>query len=399
MNYRRIGFGVVVALMGACVDGTIGGVGDADAATDGGAGAVDEALGISAGSLFTCVRRASGAVACWGWNERGYVGDGTTVDRHAPVGLIGLSGVADISSGASHSCARRSSGAVVCWGDNSAGQLGDGTTIERHAPVGVNGLSDAVEVAAGGGHTCARRASGGVVCWGSNSRGQLGNGEGGDIRASSTAPVPVAGLTDALEISAGGDSTCARRTSGAVVCWGDNLTGQIGDRNATLTQRLTPVAVQGLTDAIEIAVGGTHSCARRLSGAVVCWGSNLYGEIGDGSSVVRVRYAPVAVTGISDAVEISMAVTHSCARRTSGQVVCWGRLNPNVIGDAGAGAHSIVPEAVAGLTDAVEITAGGSHNCARRTSNAVVCWGLNDVGQLGDGSTMFRPAPVAVTGL
>ena len=317
------------------------------------ASSCDGVVEISAGGKHTCARRASGAVDCWGQNDWGQVGDGTTTSRSAPVAVVGLAGAAEISAGWEHTCARRVSGAVDCWGW-SFGLLGA-------PPVAVAGLADAVDLSAGGQQTCAVRASGSVACWGVNNNGELGDG----TTTTSSAPVTVVGLADAVEVSAALQHTCARRASGAVVCWGLNDRGQLGD--GTTTDSFTPVAVAGLADAVEISSGWEDTCARRASGTVVCWGFH-YGST-----------TPVAVSGVDDAVQISLGGP-LCARRASGAVVC--------------GYTTL--RAAGGVFDAVEIAAGAGHVCARRATGVVVCWGRNNWGQLGDGTTVDRSDPVAV---
>jgi alpha-tubulin suppressor-like RCC1 family protein len=162
--------------------------------------------------------------------------------------------------------------------------------MRRTSPTAVVDLTDATTITAGDYHTCARRASGTVVCWGLNSYGQLGTGTAG---GASFTPTGIAGLTDAVELAAGALHTCARRATGAVVCWGRNNYGQLGD--GTTTNRTTPVTVAGLSDAVEIAAGYSATCARRASGAVVCWGINDSGQIGDGTNTAR--SIPVMVPG------------------------------------------------------------------------------------------------------
>ncbi len=374
-------------------------------------GGCDGAVEVSAGFSHTCVRRTSGTATCWGSNSVGELGDGTTTHSTCclgsdcadcslvPVAVSSLTDAVEISVGVVYSCARRASGAVVCWGGNSIGQLGDGTTTDRYTPVAVSGLTDAVEISANWGHTCARRASGAVVCWGRNDLGQIGDG----TTTNRLTPVAVSGLTDAVEISIGGLHSCARRASGAVVCWGYNQHGQLGD--GTLTDHMTPTAVSGLTDAVEISASIGNTCARRASGAVVCWGENYFGQLGDGTTTQSLT--PVAVASLSDIIEISSDDVHTCARRASGAVVCWGLNTYGQLGD-GTTTHStcclgpdcadcsLVPVAVSSLTDAVEISVGSSYTCAQHASGAVVCWGLNVNGQLGDGTTTNHSTPVTV---
>ena len=191
-----------------------------------------------------------------------------------------------LAAGWFYGCARRTGGTVACWGTNDAGQLGDGTKTGRATPGPVSGLSDAVQVAAGFDHTCALRAPGSVTCWGKNDRGQLGNGD----KVDSSTPVPVSGLDDAIEIDVDQVNSCALRASGKVVCWGDNFYGQLGNGKASVDppgvteDSAVPVEVVGLADAVEVTVNFQGACARRAAGAVVCWGHNQYGKLGDGSS-------------------------------------------------------------------------------------------------------------------
>ena len=228
----------------------------------------------------------------------------------------------------------------MCWGQNAYGQLGDGTDVfSRSPPAAVVGLTDAVQITAGYNHTCARRASGSVVCWGSTGAG-LGDG----TTLGRNLPVAVLALSDAVEVSAGGTHTCARQSSGTVVCWGRNIYGEIGD--GSRTNRSTPTLVEGLTDATDIAAGYVHNCARRSSGAVVCWGHNGDGQIGDGS-LDTLALTAVAVVGLVDAVEVGAGRGHSCAARSGGDIVCWGS---GYYGQLGVGlSGSLVPVTVLGF--------------------------------------------------
>lgn len=361
----------------------------------------DDLVDIGGGWLsHACAVRASGAMTCWGANAAGQLGDGTTTTSYRPVAVVGVTGAVEASTGGTFSCARLSSGGVRCWGANAVGQLGNGTTSSGATPpVDVLGLTDAVQVVSGNEHTCARRASNQVVCWGQGNFAQMGDG-GTSARSS---PVNVSGLSDAIDADAGHHHSCAIRAGGQVVCWGGNDGWQLGNASCTTVScgGNRPVEVTGLTDAIDVTAGQWHSCAIRAGGQVVCWGRNEVGQLGDGVSdhgaTIGLGYdatrTPVNVLGLTDAVEIAAGSQHTCARRASGQVVCWGAGGFGQLGD-GTSTDRPTPVNVSGLGDAVELDVGQRSGCARRTSGQAVCWGPGIA--TGTGSSSARPSPADV---
>lgn len=354
----------------------------------------------------------SGGALCWGNNDYGQLGDGTTAAHLIPVFVKGLAnGVSAIDVYGSHACALTSSGGVKCWGFNDVGQLGDGTTTNSSSPVDVVGLSSGVSaISVGERYTCALTSSGGVKCWGMNGYGALGDGTYTDRHT----PVDVAGLSSGvIAISAGPAHTCALTTGGGVKCWGANHFGQLGD--GTTSNSNTPINVVGLSSGVNaIAVGGTlaifdvgYTCALLSSGAVKCWGINSHGELGDGTYTTRPT--PDFVAGISTASAISSGGGHTCVLTPAGgqfipAVMCWGE---NVFGELGDGTTtaSNIPVGVYGLFDGgvysgiSAISTGMNHTCARLPSGLIKCWGMNSQGQLGDGATTDRYTPVNVLGM
>lgn len=303
-----------------------------------------------------------------------------------------LSTASSISTGGTHTCAVTASGGARCWGSNSFGKLGVGPAGDQTTPVPVSGLSSGVAaIAAGTNHTCALTESGAVLCWGANGFGELGDGTTIDRNV----PVAVSGLSGGVKaIAAGGYHSCAVLTTGAVRCWGRNVYGAIGD--GTTTDRHGPVAVAGLADIQAVTTGLFHSCAMTDTGAASCWGSNSRGQIGDGTTTDR--YRPVPVSGLSSGVaDIVAGRGHTCAVTGTGAARCWGYNNMGQIGD-GTTTERHAPVLVSGLTSGVTAVTGGDyHSCAVIGNGDARCWGYNGVGNLGDGTIVNRETPVAVS--
>jgi len=315
-----------------------------------------------------------------------------------------------LAFGLRHGCLLDGDGGVACWGDALDGQLGIAASAVperrlgrpvRDTPLALTGAPSLASIAAGWLHTCGLSASGAVHCWGDGARGQLGRSEPGP------AVRPVEGLPEggASSLAAGGLHNCVA-TEGRVLCWGEGSLGQLG--HGAEDDSGAPVEVTDLTGAATaIAAGAYHSCALIDDGSVSCWGDNRFGQLGDGTT--RRRSNAVAVRGLAGrARAIAAGGVFTCALLEDGRVQCWGSDEMGELGDGDASGASaphaaLEPAAAVALPgSATRVVAGDLHACAeveREDGAQLYCWGVNDSGQLGDGTAALRRAPVRFLGL
>jgi alpha-tubulin suppressor-like RCC1 family protein len=250
-------------------------------------------------------------------------------------------------------------------------------------------LRGVAEVSSGPDHACALLVDGAVVCWGNNYSGQLGDGTTRDRHA----PVKVEGVSGAIAVSANGDSSCALLADGSVVCWGVDYveTGLPGGPG------LPPHQIHGLVEVSSISVGDNyHTCAAHTEGGVSCWGNNRFGQLGDGTEVDSVT--PVSVLELANAAGVAANSFTTCAVLRDGGVSCWGSGLDGVVGDS-VGIFSS-PTPVAEIADATQVALGDFHGCALDQTGTVSCWGRNTELELGNAAAETESrTPVAVEGL
>jgi alpha-tubulin suppressor-like RCC1 family protein len=299
-----------------------------------------------------------------------------------------------LSAGTKDTCALMSSGGVDCWGENYFGEVYPESSEKKiTTPVAVKGVTNAIEVAAGGSHVCALLSGGSIECWGDNQRGELGIG----YTSRSSTPVRVIGITNAIAITAGDADTCALLSGGTIDCWGENVYGELG--NGTTTNSSTPVPVKGITNAIAVTAGYASTCAVLSGGGMDCWGYNGYGELGNGTT--KNSSTPVPVKGITNASATAVPAVgevHACALLSGGSLDCWGYNEQGELGN-GTTTNSSTPVAVSGITNAATVAAGYFHTCASLSAGGDDCWGENYFGELGNGTTTNSSTPVAASGI
>lgn len=347
--------------------------------------ATPKAVQIVAGTWHACLLTDGGAVKCWGYNNLGQVGDGTTTIRTKPTAVKGLSsGVKAIAAGGLSTCALLKTGSVKCWG----------SAAYSEKPVKIDGLGAGVRaIAVGDDHACAITKAKAVKCWGWNDVGQLGTGSTDHTlhRSAVATKTLTSGVT---ALGSHMDTTCAVK-SGGLWCWGAGTWGQIGDGHTV--SRTKPTKVSGLTSGVSrVAPGTVVTCALR-SGAVKCWGA-AWG-IGDPSATDTTK--PVQVVGLTSGVKaVATGHSHACAITSVRALLCWGSNDFAQVGaDEDVTSNHPTPTQVKGLTSGIKAVAGGQDStCAITTAGKAWCWGRNDMGQLGDGTKTNRSTPVHIKG-
>ena len=335
---------------------------------------------VSAGGAHSCGLVAGGQLYCWGWNTTGQLGDGTYQNRAVPTLVGGGLLFRQVSAGSMHTCAVTTDNRAYCWGYNAWGVIGDGTTIEAHStPVPVAGNRRFRQISAGDFHTCALTptTTNTIYCWGT---GHLGNGsDSPEFRT----PQLVSGDHAYRQVSAGNAFTCAVTTTYQALCWGVNNWGQLGNGGSTAFVALTPVAVSGALQVLQVSAGEGHACAVTATAKAYCWGHGRWGQLGDGQTSSRFR--PRAVVGGLSFSHISTGAHYTCGQTPKHRAYCWGS---SYNGQLGNGTYSLqrTPTTVKGGLAFRQLEAGAYHVCGVDGASRAWCWGANFSGELGNGS-------------
>jgi alpha-tubulin suppressor-like RCC1 family protein len=419
---------------------------------------IEDAVRIATGEHHACALRRSGVATCWGGNFAGELGSAARDRRDGPVAVPGVEGIVEIAAGERFTCARLRDGTVRCWGEYDDSSPDPGPDA---GAVSVPGVMDVVELAAGPHRICARRTDGHAICWGRARTApalvpdlehvtglavaedrSCARIEGGSVRCwsdgeysvtvglsrvTATRPALVAGLARIAQIAVASPQTCVVLSDGNVRCWTDHVAGELAvtagsayparaaasarmrhggfarctlqdDGTARCTGAGAPSAAEldALAPLANIVIGRDHACALRAEGTAYCWGSNVGGEVGDGTT--EPRAAPVRVQGLPAVAEVALGLRHSCARTRDGAVYCWGDGASGQLGD-GSRTTRGAPSRVAELEGAAGLALGAFHSCALLGDHTVRCWGANDRGQLGTGTMTEASLPVAVSAL
>ncbi len=389
---------------------------------------------IAAGPNHSCGVTSNGEAYCWGADTHGNLGDGgSSIDTQSAVAvdinpISGEKAFVQIATSGYHTCGLTAEGIAYCWGRDDHGQLGDGgVSTDSQSPAPVSGGILFVQLAAGSTHTCGLAPDGEAWCWGYDGSGQIGDGAG-----DSTSQVPVivdtaliSGDKAFVQIVAGGSLTCGLTSKGVAYCWGSDGYGQLGDGGGATTYwqptsavDTTPIGSEEVF--IRLAAGANSACGLTSQGMLYCWGRDLNGQLGNGSTPIDdcsgdpCSQSPVTVdtnpvSGEKSFAKLECGDEHTCAVTAEGVVYCWGCDLEGRLGDGGVPSddcggnpcamspHAVDTTSITGDTAFLLVDAGGSHTCGLTSKNAAYCWGSDGSGALGDGGTGVGtqvPSPV-----
>jgi predicted flap endonuclease-1-like 5' DNA nuclease/alpha-tubulin suppressor-like RCC1 family protein len=370
------------------------------------------------GSSHSCAILDNGGLKCWGGDYSGQLGNGVIITNNlnSPPSTVidlgtGRTAVA-VSAGDSSTCAILDNAEMKCWGLNQVGELGialppGASGIENPSSTAINLGTNRTAVAMDAGlrHTCAILDNGDLKCWGMDDDGQLGNGpSGGALYAPPSTPITlgtmfVNGFRTAVAVSTGERHTCAILDNGELKCWGSDSYGQGGNGPGTSSDITSPYNRNPINlgtgrTAIAVSAGYHHTCAILDNGDLKCWGRDNHGQLGDGGSNSDTSAPSATAIDLGPgrtAVAVSTGDYHTCAILDNGSVKCWGQDNHGQLGDGGTNANtdspSSTPVDLGPGRTAVAIASADYHNCVILDNGEMKCWGYNHYGQVGDGST------------
>jgi len=373
---------------------------------------------VAVGKNHICALAMDQTVWCWGYDMSWGVhvaGQAESIIASlAPAQVTGLSGVAELRAGEGHTCARKMDNTLWCWGHNEHGQLGNGSSTSSATPVQVTGITNVLHFDAGRMHTCAVASFNnvaGLYCWGRGgvrgintdpakpinpNLGRLGNNNNVD----SVTPVAVdlsvaaAGGATVKSISTGNFHSCMVMSDNTTWCWGGNVNGELGNGTNTDTKAPVKVDFTGITlplgvtvDEVSVSDGNkkiASSCVRWSNGAIYCWGNAAQQQLGDNTATTRNKPSTPALTSLitAKAVQLTSANTARCVRAADGTVWCWGENYKGMLG-IGRGSNPIgAPTPVVGLSGVTQLDMSHRTACAIDGMNRLFCWGNNQRGQI-----------------
>ena len=364
------------------------------------------AEGVDDTASHACAIRADQTLWCWGRNDHGQLGDGTRDNNTGPVQVALNAGSTPtaVSCGGSHTCALFADNNVWCWGRGDLGQLGDGSGTDSSVPVLVrmpDGVTGFQAMDAGMNFTCALSLSGAVWCWGSQDKHVLG------VPGNQNALVPVHAVANldgqVTALSLGAEHACVHTSDDSIWCWGRDDKGQLGDgeqgRDRDTAEKVVNSANDGgFLTASAVTAGGKHTCAVTPGGLVFCWGLNDEGQTGNESTTDSDCPQPVSQDSMTTALSVVAGFQDTCALDNAGGLWCWGDADQGEMGNGSVWDRQTTPffNPSFPTTAVVQVALAPGFVCAIDGSLRLWCWGRNDYGQLGNGTTQEAQSPTEI---
>jgi alpha-tubulin suppressor-like RCC1 family protein len=349
---------------------------------------------LALGYHHTCSILDNGTAICWGHDGYEQLGDGGNSDRHVrpsePVSSSDGSTYRSIFSTHQRTCALTFSGSLFCWGQNDWGESGDGTSNTYSSPtvpVMIPSNRSVVTVGMGEQHTCAILDDDSLMCWGRDQDGEIGNGIEEDVAQYTPISIVIPTIRNAISVDGGHTNTCVLFDDGGIMCWGKDHVGQNGDGGSSSTTHSpgSNVALPEGRSAIDLSVGAYHSCAVLDDFSITCWGWNAYGQIGDNTTTDAISPVLVQLPAGAKATDVDAGDHHTCAVLENGSVNCWGWNKYKQV--SGSDWTILTPQHVDGTNSFVHVVVAARHSCALAENGTISCWGENGNGQLGIGNT------------
>jgi alpha-tubulin suppressor-like RCC1 family protein len=379
------------------------------------------------GYWFTCGLTADGVAYCWGLDDFGQLGNGaeTGQDTLSPSqvdtsAILKKKAFVKLTGGHYHTCGLTADGVAYCWGRDDYGQLGNGTETGQDAqspsPVdtsAITGNKVFVQITGGVRHTCGLTVEGVAYCWGQDFSGQLG--DGGETGEDTQSPSPVdtstiQGNKAFVELTAGAEHTCGLTADGAAYCWGWDLYGQLGNggtgQNAQSPSPVDTSAILGNKAFVQLTGGYYFTCGLTVEGVAYCWGSDRYGQLGNGGTSLDTQSPSLvdtsAIPGNKAFAKLTGAGYHICGLTSEGAAYCWGYDYPGGLGNGGTGVNTQSPSPVDTTTISgdkafTQLSGGNNFSCGLTAEGVTYCWGSDEFGQLGNEGTSQdtqSPSPV-----
>ena len=342
----------------------------------------------------------SGSLWCWGGNYYGQLGVGSTNNDFSTPQLVdlGLGRTAvSVSLGKEYTCAILDDGSLKCWGFNNFGKVGIGGGGNPNTPqiVDLGVGRTAVSVSLGMDHTCALLDDGSLKCWGNGGDGRLGTGS--TIGGATPQLVDLGVGVNAVSVSVGEQHTCAILDNGSLKCWGSGLAGALG-LNSELSYSTPQYVNVGLGRTVTaVSLGDKFTCAILDDGSLKCWGDNTMGQMGVGSNGPSQKTPQSVDLGVGrTAISLSLGRSHVCVILDDNSLKCWGRNQYGQLGIGSSSAYHTSPQNVAVGQGIGYVSSGKEHTCVITIDGELSCWGLNSNGQLGIGTTVDSNSPQLV---